>query len=338
MSRMKDLHVEDHEDVIAEVVYRIYLDDDGADNPRKWDNLGTLVSLDSCREPAHRTDKGASLSYDGCKAIEARFAPQLAKLRETAELFEDGEDGPNVIVAADLALFELALANVNILRAELRCFGVAGSLSSILADAARNLRDLVQLPVGFAFDCLVPEAIEADLNNAISALYEGVYDFSNCDDAELFFSDIASELGWAWIDCGSHGWLYATAEKLAAEYKGVAPDAAWLGGKSVAEKATECLECEWRTYRNWRDGEVYGWIAVPSVNFDPECHPGESLESCWGYYGLDDIRQRVEEAIKTHEVQAETSWEVDNIRIGAEKRADTVTLITQGNGPINKEV
>lgn len=66
----------------------------------------------------------------------------------------------------------------------------------------------------------------------------------------------------------ANGWIYATAETIATT--GVDLDA-----------VPAALEAELRTWQQWAQGDVYGYVVK-----DPA---GAVVESVWGFYGLDDV-------------------------------------------------
>jgi len=86
------------------------------------------------------------------------------------------------------------------------------------------------------------------------------------------------------------GFLYATRADVARE---------WGAAADVLDKARVCLESEARTYIQWADGDVYGRVierrtlcelcdAAEDVPDDcPHCEIDE--DSCWGFYGTDDV-------------------------------------------------
>jgi hypothetical protein len=62
-----------------------------------------------------------------------------------------------------------------------------------------------------------------------------------------------------------------------------------LPGNDAADPA-EYLECERRVYREWAEGETYGYVIERSVKWDRRDGDGEyttwsPVEDCWGYIG-----------------------------------------------------
>lgn len=86
------------------------------------------------------------------------------------------------------------------------------------------------------------------------------------------------------------GFLYATRADVLRE---------WGTGADALDKARAYLESEARTYVQWCDGDVYGRVierrtlcelceAAEDVPDDcPHCEIDE--DSCWGFYGTDDV-------------------------------------------------
>lgn len=74
----------------------------------------------------------------------------------------------------------------------------------------------------------------------------------------------------AW-DSGLVGFIYCTQEQI---------DKEWDGDK---EKAENYLRGEVKTYDQYLTGDVYGYTITNPKD-------GEEIESCWGFYGLDDVR------------------------------------------------
>jgi hypothetical protein len=83
-------------------------------------------------------------------------------------------------------------------------------------------------------------------------------------------------------DSGQVGYIYATYEQIRKEYnvKHVT--------KKVIEKVKNLLRSEIETFDNYLTGEVYGFIV--------EDKDGEDVDSCWGFYGEDGIKEAKTEA------------------------------------------
>lgn len=104
-----------------------------------------------------------------------------------------------------------------------------------------------------------------------------LYDHSGITMRTGTFSDI-----W---DSGRVGYIYITLEHIRKEYNVKAIT------KQIKEKAIACLNAEVDVYDNYLTGEVYG--------FDVCNNEGESLDSCWGYYGDTSIKDAIIEAKST---------------------------------------
>jgi hypothetical protein len=93
----------------------------------------------------------------------------------------------------------------------------------------------------------------------------------------------APHAGW---DSGQVGFIYVTRDALLREY----------GGKRVTlgmkERARKVLLSEVETYDQYLHGDVYGYSIVRK-NTCPTCEhtEEESLDSCWGYYGIKNVRE-----------------------------------------------
>ena len=85
--------------------------------------------------------------------------------------------------------------------------------------------------------------------------------------------------GW---DTSMVGYIYVTYEELRKEYsvKHVT--------KSVLDKATRVLESEVSTYSDYISGDVCGFFV--------EDTEGEIVDSCWGFYGREGVKDAIAEA------------------------------------------
>ena len=76
-------------------------------------------------------------------------------------------------------------------------------------------------------------------------------------------------------DSGQAGIIYATGASIR-EALGVKR----ITAKGI-ERATEYLTSEVDTYSQWAQGDIYGYVV--------ESPEGETLDSCWGFYGMADV-------------------------------------------------
>ena len=86
-------------------------------------------------------------------------------------------------------------------------------------------------------------------------------------------------------DSGQAGFIFASGEKIKAE---------WGDPKDPAARALaeECLLGEVQTYDDWLQGEVFGYkLKGPQ---------GDDLDSCWGFYGEDYIKDEVSGILVTY--------------------------------------
>lgn len=85
-------------------------------------------------------------------------------------------------------------------------------------------------------------------------------------------------------DAGQVGVIYCTREKALAEY------GAKRMTKALREKVIKVLKQEVDTYDQFLRGDVYGYIVKDSDGVD--------MDSCWGFYGMDDVTEQAKEACK----------------------------------------
>jgi hypothetical protein len=77
-------------------------------------------------------------------------------------------------------------------------------------------------------------------------------------------------------DSGQVGYIFVTRKKALA-------DMGWkLLTMTRLQKLTEILTSEVKTYDQFLQGDIYGYV-VEDVE-------GESLDSCWGFYGMEEVR------------------------------------------------
>ncbi|OPX89466.1 MAG: hypothetical protein A4E53_01543 [Pelotomaculum sp. PtaB.Bin104] len=74
-------------------------------------------------------------------------------------------------------------------------------------------------------------------------------------------------------DSGQVGWIYVGREKIRKEY-GVKHVT-----KKVRDRVVAALESEVKTYSQWIEGDVYGFVL--------EDDKGNKINSCWGFFGTD---------------------------------------------------
>jgi len=86
-------------------------------------------------------------------------------------------------------------------------------------------------------------------------------------------------------DSGQVGWAYIT--------KSRAEELGCVGAAWDAVHYCEAIKNEVETYAMFLRGEVYGYV-VKGID-------GEELDSCWGFYGLDDVRREAKEAAEDME-------------------------------------
>jgi hypothetical protein len=83
-------------------------------------------------------------------------------------------------------------------------------------------------------------------------------------------------------DSGQVGWIFVEREKVYKEYS------AKRITKTIREKVVRILQQEVKTYDDYLTGEVYGYEVLKG---------GETVDSCWGFYGRDHEKSGLMEAV-----------------------------------------
>ena len=109
----------------------------------------------------------------------------------------------------------------------------------------------------------------------LNELYEYVFPLYVLDHSAVAFSTGFINSPWGHWDCGQIGWIVVTRED--AEKENV----------TTWERAHEIIKAELDILTKWANGEVYGYILT-----DPD---GNELDSCWGYYSIEDIKSEYPE-------------------------------------------
>jgi hypothetical protein len=76
-------------------------------------------------------------------------------------------------------------------------------------------------------------------------------------------------------DSGKVGYIYTTLDKV----KEIGRGEEWLNGRTLEEATKDVLEGEIKTFNQWLEGDVYGYII--------ESEEGDIEDACGGYYGTD---------------------------------------------------
>jgi len=105
---------------------------------------------------------------------------------------------------------------------------------------------------------------------ALNNLYAYVFPLYVLDHSAVAFSIGFVNSPWGHWDCGQIGWVVVTRAD------------AKTNNVYTEEKAAEIIEDELRTLTQWANGEVYGFVVT-----DPD---GNHVDSCWGYYSIEDIK------------------------------------------------
>jgi len=93
-------------------------------------------------------------------------------------------------------------------------------------------------------------------------------------------------------DSGQVGFIFVSKEKILKE----------LGGKIVTkklkEKVTQNLIDEVEMYDQYLRGDVYGYRIHKITECDLGGEHKEELDSCWGYYGMDECMKEAESIVQ----------------------------------------
>jgi hypothetical protein len=93
-------------------------------------------------------------------------------------------------------------------------------------------------------------------------------------------------------DSGQVGWILVSKEKVKKEY-GVKKIT-----KELIEKVTRVLEGEVNTYDQYLTGDVYGYRIFEIETCELGHEHKEEIDSCWGYYGVDECMSEAEGVVK----------------------------------------
>lgn len=125
------------------------------------------------------------------------------------------------------------------------------------------------------YDLMLSHAKSKDLNiNDI--IFKPVYAYVHSGET---FATTPFSCRW---DSGLYGVIYVTKQKVRKEY-GVKRIS-----KALTEKVLNILEGEIKDYDTWARGEVYGFVIEKD---------DEQLDSCWGYYSLEQVEAEVKSLI-----------------------------------------
>lgn len=111
-------------------------------------------------------------------------------------------------------------------------------------------------------------------HDAVVILPLFLYDHSGLRIKVGSFQGLLSQ-GHAEFDSGQVGFIFVSREKVLKEYS------AKRITKAILAKAEKVLQAEVKTYDQFLSGDVYG--------YEVEDQEGEHLDSCWGFYGMDDV-------------------------------------------------
>lgn len=133
---------------------------------------------------------------------------------------------------------------------------------------------------------------QTDLDNAVAIVKKHavilplyLYDHGGLSISTGAFSDP--------FDSDLLGYIYATRTTVAREWGD------W--SDFTRERAKECLRLEVVEYDQYLTGDVYGYRILDDN--------GDSLDSCWGFYGYDNCKEQGQEAMKVFEDQEQKALE-----------------------------
>jgi hypothetical protein len=99
------------------------------------------------------------------------------------------------------------------------------------------------------------------------------------DHSGLALSTSSFDCPW---DSGQVGFIFATREAVLEAYR------VKRITQKIRERVESCLKAEVATYSAYANGEVYGFRVMKE---------GEEIDSCWGYYGSEEIPYMLEQAL-----------------------------------------
>jgi len=100
------------------------------------------------------------------------------------------------------------------------------------------------------------------------------------DHSGLAFNTTGFSCGW---DSGQVGFILIEKSKVRKEYS------VKRIGKKLLDQVKGYLKQEVKTYSQWHEGDVYGYT-ITDKN-------GDEVESCWGFYGYDYVKEQAESAV-----------------------------------------
>lgn len=100
-------------------------------------------------------------------------------------------------------------------------------------------------------------------------------------------------------DSGQVGWIYCTNEDLKELEQ-------THSGQPLEERAKVLLEGEVETYDRYLRGEIYGYSISKLSTCDHGHEHKESIDSCWGYYGVEDCMDEAESIVEYYIKEEQT--------------------------------
>lgn len=240
---------------------RIVRDDD-AENPRDWDNFGTMVCFHS------RYNLGDEHNYSEPRDFLCSILEDVVTEDDLQSFMEKEFEGLEVRQAEDGAWH---VANEDF----------SQSLGYVYGhdDKESAEEEFLELKDEF-LDCDWKDVLSIDEILDIAKKYYVMLPLYLFDHSGLSMSTSSFSCRW---DSGQVGFIYTTIDKIKAEtcYE-CSTDEEW------AEKTREILEGEVETFDQYLTGDVWGFKLEKKVGC--ECCGNiewEDEDSCWGFYGTD---------------------------------------------------
>ena len=137
-----------------------------------------------------------------------------------------------------------------------------------------------------------------------------------CDNADLVFEKADDEslipadalFKWNIMLPGGRQWFYTTAERCK---QMVSEDPSYW----TKEKLEEFARIEGRFYRDWRDGNVYGYVVE---TWDNAQRMWKTTSSAYGMYGADELLENVKDIVAKYKyepivcIDEELKYDFDN--------------------------
>lgn len=234
-----------------------------AEDPRNWDNLGTMVCFHK------RYDLGDKHDYRSHRDFLESLVTEVCEFNDEAllKLLEEkfGE------------LYELKYDEEKWIICErgyeIEEYDTQEEAEERLQEIKEELFEQKLYYLDWLDDDELMFIIEQ--NAVILPLY--LYDHSG-----LIIRTYPFSCPW---DSGQVGWIYATHEKIKEEFGKI--------NEETLKKTEEILRTEVKEYNHYINGDVYGYV-LQRIKVCPQCNQEviEEIDSCFGFYGdWDDLKE-----------------------------------------------